>query len=159
MLKTVKNIAISIFVMLLLFGAGGTAYVLFFGGKDSGVQAQQTPAPKPEAPALPKPHTPSPNAPESVGLEALTSPVKPGENTSITVQTLPTSNCTISATYNNVPSKDSGLTPKGADAYGIVTWSWTVDPTAPDGTWPVKVTCFYNKKSAMYIGDLVVSRK
>lgn len=160
MLKTIRNIAISAFAMILLFAVAGAAYVLFYGGKDSGVQAQQAPASsKPEPSALPKPHTPDPKAPESVGLQALTSPVKPGENSSITVQTLPTSTCTISVTYNNVPSKDSGLASKGADAYGVVTWSWTVDPAAPDGTWPVKVTCFYNKKSAVYIGNLVVSRK
>jgi hypothetical protein len=157
MLRVLRNIAISVFVLVVLFGAAGAAYIYFTSGQDVAAKSDQTPPPPP--PTLPTPHKPGPNAPESAGVEALSSPVKPGENSSITVHTLPTSSCTISVTYNNIPSKDSGLTPKVADDYGNVIWSWTVDPTAPEGTWPVKVTCMLNKKSAVVIGNLQVSKK
>jgi hypothetical protein len=159
MLRTFRNIAISVFVLLLIFAGAGVAYLLFIGGKSSDVQAQQTSPPPPEVSGLPTPKKPSPNAPESAGIEALSTPVKPGENSSVTIHTLPTSTCTIAVTYNNVASKDSGLIPKAANDYGNVTWSWTVDASAPEGTWPVKVTCTYNKKSAVVVGNLQVSKK
>jgi hypothetical protein len=158
MLRALRNIIISAFVLVVLFGAAGAAYVLLMGGKESDAKTEQPVAPPP-APAFPTPRKPNPKDPESAGLEVLTSPVKPGENSSITVQTQPTSNCTISVAYNNVPTKDSGLVPKTADAYGNVTWSWTVDPAAPEGTWPVKVTCVFSGKSAVVIGNLQVSKK
>jgi hypothetical protein len=93
---------------------------------------------------------------EQAALQALTSPVKAGQNSSVNVKTNATSTCTINVSYNNVASKDSGLTPKVADAYGNVSWSWTVDPTAPVGSWPVKVTCVYRGRSAVVIGNLQV---
>jgi hypothetical protein len=159
MLRTIRNIAISIAVMAVLFGGAGVAYLYFTGKNNTNAQAEPIPDPKPQASGLPTPHKPSANAPESAGVEALTSPVKPGENSSITVQTLPTSNCTITVTYNNIPSKDSGLIPKAADDYGNVSWSWKVEPATAEGIWPVKVTCAYNKKSAVVIGNLQVSKK
>jgi hypothetical protein len=69
---------------------------------------------------------------------------------------LPGSKCTISVAYSDVPSKDSGLTPRTADNYGVVTWAWTVEPAAAVGTWPVKVTCALGTKSAFVQGDLQV---
>jgi hypothetical protein len=143
-------------VLLVIFGGAGVAYVLFTG-KDTASSSEAPQVNTAPDIGLPKPHKPSPNAPESAGIEAFTTPVKAGENSSISVKTLPLSNCIISVIYKDVPSKDSGLAPKTADDYGSVTWSWTVDKSAPVGKWPVKVTCTYNKKSAVVIGDLVVT--
>jgi hypothetical protein len=156
--STVRNTAITVLVMVILFVLVGVGYVYYTGRK---------PAKKPAAAAttqpirnygLPKPKTPSPNSPAYAAIEALLSPVPAGSNTSATVATVPTSKCDITATYNNVPSKDSGLASKTADPYGHITWSWTVDKSAPVGTWPVKVTCFYGKKSAVVIGNLQVTK-
>lgn len=153
--RTIRNTLITVFVLLVLFVGGGVGYV-WYSGKHQ-IQDAKTVSPgKPQQYALPKPRQPNPNAPESAAVEALLTPVKPGENSSITVRTLAKSTCTISVSYKDVPSKDSGLTPKIADDYGSVTWSWTVDKTAAPGKWPVKVTCTYNKKSAFVQGDLVV---
>jgi hypothetical protein len=58
--------------------------------------------------------------------------------------------------YNDVPSADSGLKPKTADDFGIVSWAWTVEATTPVGEWPVDVTCVFNDQSAMVRGKLVV---
>jgi hypothetical protein len=72
------------------------------------------------------------------------------------VKTNATSECTIVVEYNEVPSTDSGLKPKKADDYGIVSWTWTVEETVPVGKWPVEVVCAYNDQTAMVRGNLVV---
>jgi hypothetical protein len=155
-LKTIRNIILTVVILLAITVGAGVAYVLFTGKDISSDSETSQPDTTPDI-GLPKPHQPSPNAPESAGIEAFNTPVKAGENSSLSVKTLPSSNCVITVTYKDVPSKDSGLAPKTADDYGNVSWSWTVDKTAPAGKWPVKVTCMYNKKSAVVIGDLVVT--
>jgi hypothetical protein len=159
MLRTIRNILISVVVMLALIVGGGIAYVKFAGGEDG---AKKEPAPAQNTNtdnfALPKPKTPNPKAPEGAAIESFLTPAKAGTNTSITIKTNAGSTCTISVTYNDVPSKDSGLTPKTASSYGIASWTWTVDSAVPVGTWPVKVTCSLNKKSAVVIGNLQVTK-
>jgi hypothetical protein len=152
---TVKNTLIAVSVLVILFLGGGVAYV-WFSGRTPVEQPKPKSTKSTEPSALPKPSQPSPSAVEQAALQALTSPVKAGQNSSVNVKTNATSTCTINVSYNNVASKDSGLTPKVADAYGNVSWSWTVDPTAPVGSWPVKVTCVYRGRSAVVIGNLQV---
>ena len=123
----------------------------------------QTPAVKPAAanaakPDVLKPVKPADNAPEGAAVESLTSPVKAGENVSISVRALPDSTCTIEVTYNNVPAKDSGLIAKKTNEYGFTDWTWTVPVNTPAGTWPVKVTCSYNGKTGVVIGNLQVTK-
>jgi hypothetical protein len=156
MLKTIRNIFISVFVLLILFGGAGIAYLLFYG--DDPVPVKKVEATTDTNPTPPKPKKPSPNAVVGVSIQALLSPVKPGENSSVSIKTLPEASCVITVTYNNVPSKDSGLVPKIADEYGTTSWSWTVDKTAPVGKWPVKVVCSHNKNSGMVLGDLIVQK-
>jgi flagellar basal body-associated protein FliL len=157
MKKTILNTLITVTVLIILFLGAGIAYVLV---SEKTPVEQPVPAAKTsgEPSALPKPSQPSPNAPEQVAVENLTSPVKPGTNSALTIKTNATSTCTISVTYNGVASKDSGLTPKVADAYGNATWSWTVDASAPAGTWPVKATCVYRGRSAVAIANLQVTK-
>ena len=153
--RTFRNTLIAVISLVTIFLVAGLAYVWFSGGSPE----QPKPAAKSTEPkALPKPSQPGPNAPEQAAVESLTSPVKAGENSAIGVKTNATSTCSISVTYNNLASKDSGLTPKVADAYGRVSWSWTVEQSAPAGTWPVKVTCVYHGRSAVVIGNLQVTK-
>lgn len=154
--RTIRNVIVSALVLLLLFVGAGVAYVLIIGGSDSNAKDVQTSTTSDTG--LPKPHKPAPNAPESAGLESLFTPVKIGQNTSMIVKTLPDSTCSITFTYNNVASKDSGLAAKKADEYGTVSWSWTIDSSVPVGKWPAKVTCVYNKKSAIVIGNVEVTK-
>jgi hypothetical protein len=93
-----------------------------------------------------------------VSIQSITSPVAPGDNASIYIHTNRDSKCTITAVYNNIPSKDAGLSPKTADEYGLASWSWTVESTVPVGKWPVTVTCVWNKKIAVVVGDLIVKK-
>lgn len=155
MLRTLRNVVISIVVMLALFAGAGLAYTKFVAG----APVEETPAATPAEQnyGLPKPKKPHANSRVSASVQSLLSPVKAGANTSMTVKSLPTAKCKIEVTYDDKKSKDTGLTQKVTDDYGNVTWSWTVDKDAPAGTWPAKVTCFFNKKSAVVIGDLKVT--
>lgn len=154
-LRTLRNILLSVIVLGLLFTGAGVAYVKF------GDRHQQPAPPAPDyqaaEPAIfAKPRKPSADAVVSASLQSLISPVSPGKNTSMSVHTLPDARCEISVKYKDITSHDSGLIPRQADAYGNVTWTWTVDAAAPAGTWPAKVTCTHNKRSAVVIGDLQV---
>jgi hypothetical protein len=158
MLRTIRNIALSVFVLAIIFVGGGVGYVLLTGGGDNQANAAKAPEAKAPDTSLPPPHKPAPNAPESAGIQSLFTPVKIGTNTSMSVKTLPGSTCTISFIYNNIASKDSGLAQKIADDYGNISWAWTISGDVPVGTWPAKVTCVYNKKSAVVIGNIQVTK-
>ena len=146
---------LSALILLVLFVGAGVAYVRFAGDSQS-ADVSKTPPPPPKL-SLPTPHKPNPKAPVGVSLQSLYTPVKAGQNTSITIKTTPTAKCTIKVTYGGQPSRDSGLAAKNADGYGIATWSWTVENTAPKGKWPVSVTCVFNKHSGFLQKDLQVT--
>jgi hypothetical protein len=154
--KTIIKTAVAIVVLLVLFVGGGIAYV--FISDEYGAKHAPQPAPAAPAPAASsiKPKQPSPDAREGAAVESLTSPVSAGSNANIIVRTNAGSACTISVTYNGKASTDSGLAQATADAYGNVSWTWTVDATAPVGKWPVKVTCVYHGRSGVVQGDLEV---
>lgn len=157
-LRPVRRILLSAFILLVLFMGAGVAYVYYTGGHPKPAQNATPPKPVTDVNPLPKPVLPGPNAAEGVAVEFITSPVAPGANATINVHTNATSTCTIAVTYNNKPSKDSGLIAKKADAYGNISWTWTIDPAAPVGKWPATVTCVYNKKSGVAIGYVQVNR-
>lgn len=155
-LKSLRNIAISMVILLLVVVGGGVAYT-WYVGQDTTDDTTMIAAPiAPTPPAVIKPTKPAADAKQSAAVQILTSPVAPGSNASITVKTNAESDCTIVVEYNEVPSTDSGLAPKSADEFGIVSWTWTVEEATPLGTWPVDVTCAFNEQSAMVRGNLVV---
>ena len=154
-LKTIRNIVISILVLVVLFIAAGALYTWVMGQSVKPVATIEETATPATNVAIKRPQI-DPNAAESASVQSLTTPVVPGENASVTIKTNPGSWCTIIVTYNEVKSADSGLIGKTSDEYGSVSWTWTVEASAPVGKWPVKVTCLRNSKSAVVIGDLVV---
>jgi hypothetical protein len=156
--RTIRNIVISIVILIILFVGSGIAYVYFTNKSDANNAPVATAGDTTQSYGEIKPSKPNPKAPEQAAVESIITPVSAGSNSSISVKTNAGSKCTITVTYKDVLSKDSGLTPKTADAWGNVTWSWTVDASAPVGTWPVKVTCVYNGRSAVVIGDLKVTK-
>ncbi len=155
--KRVRNVLISIVVLLALLVAIGLAYTFFAGGEGPNSNTASEPT-QPKEPVI-TPTAPSPNAKASAAVEFLTTPVTTGSNASITVKTVATSTCKITAVYNNVASTDSGLTQKVANDYGIAEWTWTVGADVPTGTWPVTVTCTYHTRSAVVKADLQVTSK
>lgn len=158
-LRAVRNIAISAVVLLVLVVGGGIAYT-WYVGQDEAANTAAVPAPVTPTPApVVKPTKPAANAKQSAAVQMLTSPVAPGENASIMVKTNAESECTIKVEYDKVPSTDSGLKPKTADDFGIVSWTWTVEESVPVGKWPVEVNCAFHDQTAMVRGDLIVEAK
>lgn len=155
-LKAIRNTAISVGVLLVLFVGGGVAYTWYMGQTTEVVPAATVPVQSaPSNPAIDRPK-PAPDAPASASVQMITSPVAPGENSSISVKTNPEAKCMISVTYDEVKSTDSGLKPKVADEYGIISWVWTVEPSVPLGVWPVEVTCAHGEKTAVVKAELIV---
>lgn len=140
---------------------GGVAYTWYVGKNAPPAEPELKPEDfvKAKSNPLPVPTKPSPAAVVGVSVQSLTTPVKPGANAAITVKTNPEAKCSISVKYKDVPSTDSGLSQKVADEYGLVSWSWGVEESAPEGKWPVDVTCANAKNSGMVRGDLEVKLK
>lgn len=154
-IRSIRNTAISVGVLLVLFVGAGLVYTWIMGRNTPTTPVATTTA----TPVVAVKHVePGVNVPESASVQSITSPVMPGDNASIIIKTKPGSWCTITAVYNNIPSKDSGLGGKTSDDFGSVTWTWTVESSVPIGKWPVTVTCLRNKLSAVVVGDLVVSK-
>lgn len=155
--KTIRNTSISVVVLLILFVVAGILYVLFVDQAPSASNKTSSSS-NSAVQALPKPQAPAANAKEFAAVQAVTSPVKQGQNSSVSIATNATSVCKISVVYEDVASTDSGLTPKTADAYGNVTWSWTIDSSVPVGTWPISVTCVYHGRSAVVDTSVLVTK-
>jgi len=71
----------------------------------------------------------------------VTTPISRGQMARATVTTLPHAFCSITVNYASVLSTADGLAAKDADGSGFASWSWTVEPSVPPGSWPVEVTC------------------
>lgn len=158
-LKTLKRTLISIGVLLLLAGAAGAGYVWYSGQQGPAVAADAappTPAPSHAAPVATRQ---APDAVMQASVQSIDSPVTPGQNVTLMVRTNTYAKCTISVVYDKTPSKDSGLTTKTAGDDGMVSWTWTVDSTAPFGTWPVKVNCANDKNKAFVQADLTIVKQ
>ncbi len=74
-------------------------------------------------------------------LVALTSPVRPGGNASVTVQTDPRTQCMLLVHYKTRAAEANLALPKRADKAGRVSWTWRIAPNAVPGAWPVIVHC------------------
>lgn len=158
LLKSLKRTLIAVGVLLVLTAVAGVGYI-WYSGQQAPVVAEQKPAAQLQTP--PPAHTApviAPDATVSASVQSIDSPVAPGQNVSLQLRTNPAAKCKISVVYDKTPSKDSGLMPKIADEYGMVSWTWTVDASAPLGNWPVKVTCANDKKSADVQADLTVAK-
>jgi hypothetical protein len=96
--------------------------------------------------------TPTQTVPVASGLviESVTSPVSRGASATLTAKTSPNTSCSIIVHYKSGPSSASGLSPKSADAGGMVSWRWTVGVKTTLGTWPIDVTCGGIKQSTTF---------
>jgi Flp pilus assembly protein TadG len=80
--------------------------------------------------------------PTTVSLVSISAPAHASQPATLTVRTAANAFCTVVVSDPN-PSSARGLGAAYADASGVATWTWIVDPTAPPGTWPVTVACSY----------------
>jgi len=157
-LKTIRNITLSVVGLLTIAVAAGAGYT-WYAGKNTPVNdtAVASPVETMHTEPVIKHVERAANVKIGASVQAITSPVEPGTNASITVKTSPGSTCTISVIYNNVASHDSGLVARVADDFGVVVWAWTVEESTPLGKWPVKVTCVLDEFSAVVQADLEVA--
>ena len=157
LVKHAKKILIPAGILIAVFMLAGMVYGLLSGPQDNKPAPQTKKADVSETQEI-KPTKPGPNAPENVSAYLYQDSVAAGSNAGVTVKTNPDSDCTISVVYGNLAAQDSGLAPKKADDYGTLSWTWTVAPGAPAGTWPVKVTCVYNGRSGVSIANLNITK-
>lgn len=142
-------------VLALLAVTGGIGYTWYMGQQQP-LAAEQLETPVINRRAALKPPKISSTAAIGASVQTFTPEVKPGDNASVSVRTNPEAACKIVVTYDKVPAVDGGLTPKTADEFGLVSWSWTVKPGTPAGTWPAEVTCKNKKNSAFVKAEFVV---
>ena len=76
-----------------------------------------------------------------VRIVTLTSPVNPGNNVTLSVQTAPQASCRITLPYKLGQKKGARLAPTAADSNGLVSWTWRLVPGSISGKWPITVTC------------------
>ena len=143
-------------VVIALIGVPALGYA-WYQAQQSEVSAE--PVVKPASTKSPiSPTEPPKNAKVGISVGSFVSPVRSGQNSSISIKTLPGAACSISYTYNadKKVSKDTGLTPKVADEFGVASWTWTVTTDTRPGAWPVEITCARNGSSAYSKSDLVI---
>ena len=155
-LRRMRNISISVGALLIVLVGAGLAYTFYMSQTDT-VPVVSKPL-STLRPNTVKHAKLADNVPANASVQSLTTPVVPGDNASVSIKGNPGSICSIVVEYNKVASTDSGLIAKKTDEFGVVTWAWTLAATTPEGKWPVTVTCEYNKKTAIVIADIVVSK-
>ena len=153
--KPIRKTIIAIIMIIVFFIAGGMIYI-FITDRNTKLLTQAASTNNTESSSIPKPTLPGSNAPEGVAIESVTSTVNAGSNASVSVITNAGSKCAITVSYDGIQSNDSGLTTKVANAYGSVTWSWTVGNSVPAGTWPISITCEFNGRSGVFDTSLQV---
>lgn len=155
--KKAKRIGSAAAVLLALLLIAGLIYTWLMG-----LRATTSTTPVVETSRRPAEHTPpptDPNAPVGVYIQSLSSEIVPGSNASASIRTQPEAECVIKVSYQSGASTDSGLVPKRADEYGMVRWSWTLEPTTPLGKGSADITCTRNKKSGYMHGDITVVKE
>jgi len=157
--RRARNITVSALTMLTLIIGSGVAYT-WYVGKHSGIAVAEVPEAVEKLPdPFEKPDKMAPDAAVNVSVQMITSPLVPGSNAMVTIKTNNDAKCKISVVYDKTPSTDSGLSEKVADEHGMVSWTWTVEQTAPLGSWPVVVTCANEKKSGVVKTNLVLLKE
>jgi hypothetical protein len=85
--------------------------------------------------------TPSSGIPIVVVQDQSTLSTYPGGFMNMTVTTAPFAVCNFLVYYGlSTPSKTYGIVPVTANADGLASWKWQVDPAAHTGNWPLKIT-------------------
>lgn len=87
------------------------------------------------------PTTTTTEPPLFVQVISLTSPVSPGGNpTTLFVKTKPGAICDIKLGYKGGQGEADALFSKQAGDNGLLSWTWSVDPSVAYGAYPVTVT-------------------
>jgi hypothetical protein len=84
----------------------------------------------------------------TIRIASLSSPLSPGTDARLEIQTMPGAECDITVVYKSGPSQASGLVPTTADAGGRIVWMWHVGTRTTPGTWPILIECVFGQQTA-----------
>ncbi|MDP2211923.1 MAG: hypothetical protein Q8J63_09340 [Candidatus Aquicultor sp.] len=105
------------------------------------LQAQAQPTIKAEDSQEMPASTTTTEKPMFVEVVSATSPVSPGGNpVTVFIKTKPGAISEIELGYQGGQNEEGALYSKQANASGMISWTWTVDPSVPYGAYPVVVT-------------------
>jgi hypothetical protein len=85
--------------------------------------------------------TTPPVASVGVHLVSITSPIRAGQEATLTVSAPASASCSIVVSYKSGPSHAAGLYPKQVSAARRVSWTWMVGTRTTAGRWPISVSC------------------
>ncbi len=94
-------------------------------------------------PPVPSPVSPQQSSELPLRIISLTSPIDPGLDATLVIETLPGAECSAIVDYG--PSGNSVLRSQVADGNGKVSWTWTVGRFS--GNWQITVKASYGGKS------------
>lgn len=152
--RFLAGLGITIGVLVLLAIIAGVAYIWYMGQTQP---LPQTALPETKPRAIVKETKKEPVlGPVGVSSQTFTDQVKQGGNASVTIRTRAEAACSITVTYDDKKSTDTGLLPKTADEFGVAQWTWTVESGRPVGKWPVEITCGLGEESGYLKLDLQV---
>lgn len=140
------GITVTILIIVSIWLLIGIAYIWYMG-QYKPVQPAALPEKTVSKPVETPAPTTTPTGPVGVASQVFTNSVVQGGNASLTIRTRPEAACSITVTYDDRKSTDTGLLPKTADEFGTAQWTWTVESSRPVGTWPVEVTCGLGEES------------
>jgi endonuclease YncB( thermonuclease family) len=80
----------------------------------------------------------------SLQIISCTSPVNTGSYATLTANTSPNAECTITVYYKSGASTASGLEPKTADLNGNVSWEWKIGSSTSPGEYKIVVSASLN---------------
>lgn len=154
--RTARNIFLAIVIILLIIISAGMIYVWYISQQPLPDSAK--PVSVPSLQQQRKPLAVDPNALVGIAQQSLSETVVAPGNVGISIKTNPKAACEIAYLINKEAYKDSGLVPKTADEFGIVSWTWTIIKDLPVGKWPVEITCANEKNSAFYRAYLEIKK-
>ena len=155
--KLGHKIVLSALILLVLFFLAGFIYTYYSDHSSASNPGSNQNSSNQFSPIKPPPK-PGPNAAVGVAEEAFDSPIAPGQDSSIIISTTAGASCSIALQMASLKSSGQSLAPQIANAYGTVTWSWTVPSNTPFGSYPLSVKCAYGKNWAVYDDILVVKQ-
>jgi len=149
--KLIYRLLFAVLTLVVIVFLAGFVYVYYSDQSPSNKTTKNTnSAYKPISP----PPASNPASPEGVSLDSISSPVKAGSLASVSVQTDNTSTCNLTISYS--PNQPTALKPATTDPYGVAEWNFIVPPSTPNGNYPIKITCTFNKKVGVYDTSLQV---
>jgi len=154
--------AVVLTIVLLAFLIGGAYIVLLWLNKPQAVTLEMPVAKNDQNPSFIESRKPPKDVAIGSSIQALSTPVTPGSNASLTLRTTESALCAIKVVMLDLELRetarvaDGGLSDKKADDFGVVTWTWTMPASAKLGKWQADINCMRDSKSTRSIGEIEV---